>query len=312
MNHEVKKSPSILITATPMKDKVELGFSFDLNQCLDDISSAMLRVFMSWRETHHSDVNEGDAISQCMLQMMILKSRTLKSMLTGVPLLAEAPMGKKILDIPSLATIIRSIYELAFLFHNIFIQTDSNEEREILMYIWKIRGFNNRTNQEVPENLREKRDAEVKDINEYRRKAKHIADALNILEPAKQTLYKAIDSDSCMMSGFRMEKDDNDCIIRFYKVSFTQSNALFEHNHYAILYNYLSSLSHPSFLGVLQFGQMYNEDKDMDFSDSFLWIGCICMSKFIRDFCMTVSDGLKIKEEIIGNGWTTINLFGGL
>ena len=312
MNHEVKKNPSILITATPMKDVVEFGFSFDLNQCLDDISSAMWRVFMTWREIHLSDVNEGDAIAQCMLQMMILKGKTLKSMLAGVPLRDGAPTSKKILDIPSLATIIRSIYELAFLFHNIFILSDSKEERDILMFIWKIRGFNNRTNQEVPEEFREKRETEVEDINEYKRKTKGIVDTLNILKPAKQALYKAIDSDSCMMSGFRFEKDDNDCIVKFSKVSFTQSNALFEHNNYAILYNYLSSLSHPSFLSVLQFGQMYNEDKDKDFSDSFLWTCCICMSKFIRDFCMTVSDGQKIKEDIIGNGWTTINLFGNL
>ena len=312
MSDSVKGNPSITINVTPKDTLVDLKFSFDLNQCLDDISSAMWKVFMIWRETHHLDVNEGDAIAQCMLQMMIVKSKTLKSLLAGVPLLDGASLGKKILDIPSLAAIIRCIYELAFLYHNIFVQPDNEEERAILMYIWKIRGLNNRANQDVPEILREKKDAELEDINEYRRKAKAFTDTLNIQESAKLKMYKAIDSDGCMMSGFRIEKDGNGRIVSFDKLSFTQSNALFEHNYYAILYNHLSSLSHPSFLGVLQFGQMYNADKDKDFSNSFLWIGCICMSKFIRDFCLTISDGRAIKDTVIGSGWTTINLFGNL
>lgn len=309
MNNTGLQNASVIITATPKEHFVEFGVSIDLNKSLDEISTAMWRVFWCWREGHHSDVPEKDSIAQCMLQMMILKSRTLKSMLEGVPLLPEKPDGRKILDIPSLATIIRSIYELAFLFHNIFIRPDCDEERDILMYIWKIRGFNNRAQQDVPDELKGRLDAELEDISGYRHKAKAVAETLNIQESAKRLLYKAIDSPSCMMSGFKFEKDENDCIVNFGVISYTQSRALFDHNNYAILYNFLSSLSHPSFLGVLQFGQMYGQDKDKDFSQSFLMTACICMSKFIRDFCMTVSDGLKIKEDVIGNGWTTISMY---
>lgn len=312
MNNTDNQNASIIITATPKEHFVEFSVSVDLNKSLDEISSAMWRVFRRWREEHLSDVPEEDSIAQCMLQMMILKSRTLKSMLAGVPLSSNKPDGRYILDIPSLATVIRSIYELAFLFHNIFIQPDCDEERDILMYIWKIRGLNNRANQEVPEDLKERLDTELEDISEYRRKAKEIADSLNILETAKRQLYKVIVSTSCMMSGFQFEKDNNGCIVNFGLISFTQSRALFDHNNNAILYNYLSSLSHPSFLGVLQFGQMYRQDKDKDFCNSFMLAACICMSKFIRDFCMTVSDGMKTKENVIGNGWTTINLFSNL
>lgn len=311
MDSKKKQSPSVVITATPKDHCVEFYFSIDHRKCLDDISSSMWQALMSWRESHTSDVSEVDAVAQCLLQMMIVKARTFKSILEGVSLLPEDTEGRRILDIPSIAAVIRSIYEFAFLFHVLFIKSEGDKERDILMYIWKIRGFNNRVNQETPDMFKEKQESELADINEYRKKAKDIVAGLDIIESERRKLIKAIESDSCMMSGYQFVKNADDVIVQFKNVNYTNASALFEHDNYAILYNYLSSLSHPSFLGVLQFGQMYNANKEKDFADSFIWIACICLSKFLKDFCMVVSDGDRIKEEVIGSGWSTINLFSG-
>ena len=50
----------------------------------------------------------------------------------------------RIPDIPSMAAIVRSMYELEFVFHNLFVEQPTEAERNVILYLWEIKGLNNR------------------------------------------------------------------------------------------------------------------------------------------------------------------------
>ena len=73
------------ISLTPGSvNKFGISIDIDLEQCMSDIYSSMFRIWKQWREDHDKEYTDVDAISQCMLQMMMLKLRTLEQMIQGV------------------------------------------------------------------------------------------------------------------------------------------------------------------------------------------------------------------------------------
>ena len=83
-----------------------------------------------------------------------------------------------------------------------------------------------------------------------------------------------------------------------------KSEYFFNDNRYASIYNYLSIHSHPTYLGLLQFGQIYDGISVYEHSDSLLLMACICLTKFTFDFCKTVEGGESIWNEYESNNFT--------
>ena len=61
---------------------VKLNISLDLNE----LSKSLWELYWQWHLLYPQAENEYDDLSQCMLQMMIVKTRTLEQMLNGVPI----------------------------------------------------------------------------------------------------------------------------------------------------------------------------------------------------------------------------------
>ena len=87
-------------------------------------------------------------------------------------------------------------------------------------------------------------------------------------------------------------------------------DALFPNRQYAALYPYLSANSHPSFLGVLQFGQMYDAKQDKETVTLFAQTACLCAAKMTKDVCSVITGGSEIKMGMSANESEAINMFG--
>ena len=128
-----------------------------LKSSLGTICDGLFHLYYQWRTSIESkNVSEPEAIAQCIIQIVVCKIRTLISLCNGVSIMPENN-SIKVLDIPSMISILRSLYEMAFVFHNIYAEQETEEERYIVLYIWEIRGLNNRQNLSNVRDLRDRR-----------------------------------------------------------------------------------------------------------------------------------------------------------
>ncbi|SEM46253.1 hypothetical protein SAMN04487902_1015 [Prevotella sp. ne3005] len=277
-------------------DSVNFIFTIDFD--LDVIDKKLWHTFCLWREYNMKKLTAVDNISQCLLQMMLLRVRSLKQMLYGVPLYLEKPELRKVLDISSMAAVVRGIYETAFIYHNIFITTENDDERDILILIWKIKGLNNTQGAMPPDGQEVHQRQDAATIAEYKRKASEIADRMNISANARKVLDEIIDDTDSNLRGYIFEKDEEGRTIKIHRKNFSKPAALFGHDMYSYLYSYMSIFSHPSYLGMTNYADMFNNGKDRENANILLQTTCICVSKFISDFCEAIPNGKKIWKEI--------------
>lgn len=286
-----------------------LQLDINIDKCLQEIIDTIWIIQRKWREEHSEQMDVNDAMSHCMLQMMMTKLRSLQVLAKGLPVLPNNPSSAIIMDIPSVASIVRGIYEMAFIYHNIFISTENEQERDILLTLWKIRGFNNRQNLNPPEETYIRKEEDEKTyIEGLRHEIVMVLDKINILQSARRAIEKAANKDNSNICGYKFEKKDS-IIVSFKSVPFSNCEALFSHNYFNALYPYFSSQSHPSYLGVLQFGQMFNAKADKDMAKTVIFSACICASKFTKDFCDVVADGDKYIKDFTKDFTSTMHFF---
>lgn len=256
-----------------------------LKSCLGTICDGLFHLYYQWRITiDDKKIYESDAIAQCILQMVVCKNRTLHVMCDGIKVKPENDTNR-ILDIPSMLSILRSLYEMVFVFHNIYAEQETEEERNIVLYLWEIRGLNNRQNLPfVPSSFKRKEEDEKKQIEDLKRNIGRIAVNLNLSDKLKGQLTKVMTSKSVDIKGYRFKKDcESNSIIAFEGYRYEEgAEALLKTD--APTYRFLSLHGHPSYLGVLQFGQMFANDTDKVFLRTILTCACRLSSTIATDF----------------------------
>ena len=100
-----------------------MGVRIDMNQCLLNIKYSMESILNKWVILPSIGNGEGDGISFCMLQMMVCKRNSFVTIASN--------NGQQ--DIETLSAIARGIYEMAFIYHNMFINPESDNESGILL-----------------------------------------------------------------------------------------------------------------------------------------------------------------------------------
>lgn len=256
-----------------------------LKSCLGTICDGLFHLYYQWRTTIDSkNVSESDAIAQCILQMVICKIRTLLVMCEGINVRPEKD-AIRILDIPSMLSVLRSLYEMVFVFHNIYAEQETEEERDIVLYLWEIRGLNNRQNLSiVPTSFKRKEEDEKKQIEDLKRNIERIAVNLNLSDELKGQLTKVMTSKSVDIKGYRFKKDcESNRIIAFEGYRYEEGAETLLRTD-APAYRFLSIHGHPSYLGVLQFGQLFANDTDKEFLRTILTCACKLASTVATDF----------------------------
>ena len=247
---------------------------------------------------------EDIAIAQGLLQMAICRTQSLLKLSKGICIVPnrEEPI---LLEPISMIPILRSLYELIFIFRNIYIMTDTEEERLILLNIWKIRGLNNRQKVEVPRNdletsnvYLEKQKKELDNIEKMRQKIESILSTMDITESAKSNIKKIIKSTSSSINGYKFEKSGS-CITSFSTISLTSSpKHLYNSTQLYAVYTFLSMHTHPSYISLLQFGQMFSNEHYKRLMKIVLMSACVLNSHFIQDFCQVVPECQEIYEQM--------------
>lgn len=290
-----------------MKDFVEI--TFNPIKGLESVRASFLAILLKWWDGHKLGVNAIDDMTQCMMQMMMLKIRSLQVMFEGVPMVPNGKPQTLYYDLSSMAATTRGIYELAFVYHNIFISTEVDAERRILMNIWKIKGFNNRQKSYVPDELKHEAERNLQDIESLKKETMQIIDSVEIALSARTKLEKIINKNNSNLKGYKFVKDNEGKIMDFVPLDFTDATSMFNNEYMNDIYTYLSYHSHPSYLGLIQFGQISGMKDNYETGASFLYPACFCASKFTNDACKVLTDGIEIKRETVPDFRATINFF---
>lgn len=290
-----------------MKDSVEITFNPIIG--LESVRASILAILLKWWEGHKLGVNPVDDMTQCMMQMMMLKIRSLQVLFEGVPMVPNGKPQTLYYDMSSMAATTRGIYELAFIYHNIFISTETDAERRILMNIWKIKGLNNRLKSFVPDELKNEAERNKQEIESLKNDTMQILDSIEIDLSAKAKIKNIIDKTNSNLKGYKFTKDNVGKITEFKHLDFTEATSMFNSEFVNDIYTYLSYHSHPSYLGLIQFGQIRGMEQNYEKGASFLYPACFCASKFTNDACKVLTDGIEIKKEVVPDFRATINFF---
>lgn len=277
---------------------VTLNIQMDLNS----FSKSLWAIFSKWRYMNPSDCSEVDETSQCFLQMIIVKTRTLEQMLLGVPMYLDKPQLGNILDVSSMTSIVRSLYETTFIYHSIFVNTSTAEERDILLCLWKIRGLNNIRHFPIPEELKDIIKPKDKvEIKKYSNQIFELLKELHISASAKKELIEKVNHKGNSIKGYRFNKDSDGTIIEIEECGFSDTSFLFGHNNYNEWYTFLSSHSHPSYYGLMEFANMYQNGHDKEITTGLIMMACSILSRFINDICDVITDGDIIRAKVFPN-----------
>ena len=246
------------------------------------------KIRLIWCKYINYNVNTTDRIPLTFVNMMVLRALSLLKLFEGV----KVPSCKEdilIVDIESTFTLLRSIYEEAIVFRNLFIYPETDEEKMILLNLWKIKGLLNRQNLEnMPQEYKERDKRETDEIFMLKKEIRDLPEQI-----INQSGCKAIenyldrhDGRNTLFSGYIFQKEGA-VIIGGKPISFTRAPKEFLHcdELNTVLYRLLSLHSHPSYISVLQFQEIRPSNDYWDYAVLILRGFCLMMDIFISDFC---------------------------
>ena len=269
------------------------------NIVTDAISSLIeksVEMILLWRK-ENPNAEEADCISQCNLQMATCTAQSILSLAKGIHWGYHSTF---LIDVHSCASLVRALYERAFIFRNIYVSTDNVLERDLLLYIWEIRGLNNPVNlKNVTESFRHIQLYDKNSVEELRRNLSDIVGCLDTTKSAREQISHAIKKNTSQLKGFKFVKD-HERIIQFESISLEESPLyFFKDDNMRDCYTYLSLTSHPSYVGILQFGQRYKErDDEKELVHIYLSLTYHLLSELVLDFCKATTNAEKYYETL--------------
>jgi len=275
------------------------------------MTELMEEIRREWCKQNLKDCSESDNISQCIMQMMVLKIQSIIKLCEGVPCPSYTPQPL-FLDSSSIVSLLRCLYEEVFIFHNVFATERSCKEKTIILNLWKIKGLNNKILSE--NDLFEETETEEKKafLNEYGSKIERtkmqveqlkeeinaLCGQMDITPKAIEQIQDNIKHQKRSIKGYEFIKDGSR-IIAFKHIDFACSpEKVFGTKKLNPFYQLLSAHSHPSYMGITGFGTMYNNGGDIRLLKMVIRGICILSAIVITDFCKTVKNGQAINERI--------------
>lgn len=255
-----------------------------------------IEVILQWKK-ENPNASEADCISQCNLQMATSTVESILSLAKGIHWGQHQTI---IIDTNACASLVRSLYERAFIYRNIFITTDNLEERDLLLYIWEIRGLNNRLNlKNVPEQFNAHQENDRQEVFKLRKRLYEIIGKMETTKNSREQIANAINKDTAQIKGFRFIKE-NGKIIKFENISLEESTKyFFDDSSMRDTYTYLSLTSHPSYLGLFQFGIRYkNRNDENELIYIYLSLTYHLLSEITLDFCRATTNAHKFFDKL--------------
>ncbi len=259
---------------------------------VSDMSQTLWNIYKQWSEMHPQAQNFIDDNSQCFLQWMIVKTRSLQLVLNGVPMFPNTLHSKRIPDVSAIASIVRGLYETAFIYRGVFANDYTPEEKEVLLCLWKILGLNNCRRFPIPEELPNKiKPNEEAEIEKCNNRIIEILKNLNIKDSVKDKISKIAETKQNRIKGYKFKKNQKGYITKIKELSFSNTSFLFGNDNYKEWYVFLSAHSHPTYYGFGEFGDMYQSGRDKYICFGLNVMACKILNLFISDLCDVISDG---------------------
>lgn len=259
-----------------------------MRRSLSEMSSIMYKIYVEWWVSE-KPVTENEHIACNMYRMMIFKAKSIWLMSKGIIIVRTQ---KGIIPDPStMYSVLRSMFELLFLFKCMFVSSRNDKERELLLNLWKIKGNNNLIqipNKLLDEKSISKRDTAIEENEKARSEILERIAELTLPQYAITDIENIIkpNSDSSTLKGFMFEhREQGDNITSFCLKNFSDKDMGAELSGDRYIYSHYSAHSHPSYLGVKHFEEMYRNEEEYQNVQEILEHTCKHLVRFMTEFC---------------------------
>lgn len=250
----------------------------------------------NWR-LKYKNTNEKENFAFYMFQQQLANIKSILELSMGIDIY-PGQTENKVIEPTSIISVVRSVYERMFIFHCIYVLPETREEQDIFFYIWLIKGLKNRQNIEATEQYKEKQLKEKEEIENEIEKIQIITNSLNIKRKAKEKILKIANDKDLTPKGYKFIKNSNNKIVGIKKISLSgASNELFGKN-FPPIYRFFSMHTHPSYLGTLQFSQLFDGKEDKSFMLILLKSIALFQGKIIHDFVSTIEGAKEIYNNL--------------
>lgn len=216
-----------------------------------------------------------------LFQMVMSKGLAIQKLIDGIDYKnPKTKISTNILDPTSIAALTRTQFEAFSNFHNIYLSSKDQNVINLLHDIWVVAGLNERQRGIEPtvEEHKTKAAQETKKIDGLIERIK-----VNSVFCKEETNKQGKILDWISKRKFEITYRNDKLVLLSQKDLFLNSgvNEAFENQ-----YSLLSWFVHPSYISVLQFGQMYEQKFNEQHAYTFLRISRIIMSMLIADYTM--------------------------
>lgn len=270
-----------------------------LRLLLREMSEAIFHIYIDWFCTFSRPLTECEIMATNIYRMMAWKAKTILLLSNGIKIL---PTQKEIIANPSnMYPVLRSMYEMLFLFRCIYVSSRNDDERELLLKIWKIRGNNNLKQipkDELDDELRNKKESAKQENKTLISDIHNLESKLSLSPSIIGAIELCINNSTPALKGFKFEHCDNcDAIIDFCEMNFSDKEMNRDLAGASYSYTQLSAQSHPSFIGVKDFADTYNKREEIDATKKILEQTIHFLHLFVKDFCEYKEEYRHIYDE---------------
>lgn len=259
-----------------------------LRDILNELSTTMYIIYVDWYSNRDLiPLKESEKMAANMYRMMIFKAMSIFQMSKGIVII---PTQESIIPDPStMYPVLRSMYELLFLFRCMFVLSKNDKERELLLNLWKIKGNHNLT--QIPdgmfddESINKKVSASEENEN-IESKMTGLMTELNLTPYIINKIYDLISLERPKLKGFTFKHcEHSDTITDFCMKNFSDGNMGTDLSGTPYIYSHYSAHSHPSYLGVKHFEEMYFNKEEDKYIQEVLVHACKYLDRFMKEFC---------------------------
>ena len=270
-----------------------------LRLLLKEMSETLFHIYIDWFRTFRRPLTECEIMATNIYRMMVWKAKTILLLSNGIEIL---PTQKEIIANPSnMYPVLRSMYEMLFLFRCIYVSSRNDDERELLLKVWKIRGNNNLMQipkDELDDELRNKKENAKQENKTLICDIHNLESKLSLSPSIIGSIELCINSSTPVLKGFKFEHCDNcDAIIDFRDMNFSDKEMNRDLSGTSYSYTQLSAQSHPSFIGVKDFADTYNKKEEIEATKQILKQTIHFLHLFVKDFCEYKEEYRHIYDE---------------
>lgn len=259
---------------------------FDV-ELLAKMADSLFEVWQEVKGTVDQD-NKHYRIAQCLVQIILMKTQAVLKLTEGVKYYSGSETLLQ--DPTSMYVLFRSIYEHYVIFHSLFVQEKEDDAREVLELFWELAGETNKINlKNLPDDFESDREKSCDYIDRLESDILKKIDKLHATNRVKENLRSRVNSIKNRYNPIVFKKNNKGEIIEFRKFDWGEyASNLFYNKLVLDLYTCLSVYSHPTYLEVTHFGQMFDNRELLNSLLRGVISGCVIVLLFvIFDFSET-------------------------